>query len=645
MTNAPRCTDTIRPLLLSTRELHSPAVTMDHSHEATNGLPWLNSPVMLHSSRMDECTLTPEQCVYRKGHWRYWYEADHVYALGTIYFLCATVGVFAISHFAARYAPEHLRKNTLWRKGTAAGRFLAYRGVRVPGLGYWSGSLGVALLILVGVVFFFAMSLGPRPYYWPNTETVSYGGSPPIATRSGWMSIALLPFVLVLGTKANLISVLTGIAHEKLQVFHHWTSYAMFVLALVHTFPFIIYNISQGGIMEEWRTSMFYWTGVAALLPQAWLTCMSFSAIRNRYYEFFKSAHLIIALLFLLFLFFHCNFRLSSWDYSIAAASLYLASLATSLIRTHLINGWHTASISLPPSGLVRITIPTILSWNPGQHVFIRFQTPTLGLGWHTLTSHPFTISSTSYNLAERGKANEMVLYVKPKRGITGRLAKIASKSPGRGYTVLLEGPYGGIDTDVLARADCVVIVSGGSGGGFSLPVLESALRIFKESGNANKEIQVVFASHSVDMARWYRDEIETILGASMDRANNNNINISTSIHVTSTQNMESETDITVHSDPKSASEETQPIESTASETPPPSTEKEGDDGTFKTGRPNLPSIIADTAAEAEKRTAIFACGPASMLHDVRNAAADEQERILRRGAGEVYLHTESFSW
>lgn len=38
-----------------------------------------------------------------------------------------------------------------------------------------------------------AMTLGPKPYYWPST---SYGGSPPIATRTGWMAVALLPFVL-----------------------------------------------------------------------------------------------------------------------------------------------------------------------------------------------------------------------------------------------------------------------------------------------------------------------------------------------------------------------------------------------------------------------------------------------------------------
>lgn len=39
------------------------------------------------------------------------------------------------------------------------------------------------------------MTLGPKPYYWPTDA--SYGSSPPIATRAGWMALGLLPFVLL----------------------------------------------------------------------------------------------------------------------------------------------------------------------------------------------------------------------------------------------------------------------------------------------------------------------------------------------------------------------------------------------------------------------------------------------------------------
>lgn len=38
----------------------------------STGTPWLDQPVLLHSSRADSCALTPAQCAYRAGYWRYW---------------------------------------------------------------------------------------------------------------------------------------------------------------------------------------------------------------------------------------------------------------------------------------------------------------------------------------------------------------------------------------------------------------------------------------------------------------------------------------------------------------------------------------------------------------------------------------------
>ncbi|KAL4803996.1 ferric reductase like transmembrane component-domain-containing protein, partial [Aspergillus unguis] len=622
---------------------------MDMDMDMPSGLPWLDRPVMLHSSRADNCTLTPEQCVYRSGHWRYWYNADRVYALNTVYFLCATIGVFTIAHFTSKYAPSSIRQNSLWRKLTAAGRFLSYRGFRVPGVGsgYWAvtASLGVLGLLLAGFVFFMGMTLGPKPYYWPNTDTVSYGGSPPIATRAGWMAVAMLPFILVLSTKANLITALTGVPHEKLQIYHHWLSYAMFVLALVHTFPFIVYNIGKGTMVSEWKSTLTYWTGVAALIPQAWLTFMSVPWIRNRYYEFFKATHFVIALLFILFFFFHCDFRLSSWDYFIAAGSLYVFSLGSAWVRTHLINGRHTATLTLLPNNLLQIKIRTILNWKPGQHVFIRFASLKNGLALHSLTAHPFTICSVAHDIKEQERANEMVFFVKPKGGITGRLAALAERTPGASVDVLLEGPYGGVEGDVLQRAEQVVVVSGGSGGGFSLGVFEAGLQTFRQlclcGEKANRKVRVVYACQTEDFAQWYREEVGKITG----RYGVDGIDVHVSIHVTSSASPSlKEKDVeNALPAPKSlsAGETIEPLSSSSSDAPDPQTV------TFEKGRPDLSSIISTaTAASGQKNTAVFACGPTSMLHDVRNAAADAQHGILHGGGqGEVYLNSESFSW
>ena len=54
----------------------------------------------------------------------------------------------------------------------------------------------------------------------------------------------------------------------------------MFVLALVHTFPFIVYDIWHGIMVKQWTTQVTYWTGVVALIFQAYLTFMSVPFIR-----------------------------------------------------------------------------------------------------------------------------------------------------------------------------------------------------------------------------------------------------------------------------------------------------------------------------------------------------------------------------
>ena len=204
------------------------------------------------------------------------YEADHVFSLPTIYFFLATIAVFTIARFASEYAPARLSRTSIWRRSVASMRFLSYKTFRIRG--HNSQSLGAYMLLSVGIIFFSAMTLGPRPYYWPTDA--HYGNSPPIATRTGWMALACLPFVLLLGAKANMITALTGIPHEKLNIWHNWVSWAMFVLALIHTFPFVVFRTWKGDVHKEFVKGGIWLTGVIALIAQAWLTGISISWIR-----------------------------------------------------------------------------------------------------------------------------------------------------------------------------------------------------------------------------------------------------------------------------------------------------------------------------------------------------------------------------
>lgn len=604
-------------------------------------LPWLDQPVMLHSDRTDTCMLTAEQCAYRSGHFRYWYEADHVYALATVYFFVAAIGLCALGFWSLRLAPSSLRERAWWRRLVGGVRFLSYRHYDLRSMWLYRPSPGVIILLGLGFVFFAAMTLGPQPYYWPNTATLSFGGSPPLATRAGWMALACLPFMIILPTKANMIAALTGVSHERLIVFHKWVGWAMFVLALVHMFPFIIYHIQvKHDMTMQWEMDVAYWTGVAAIVPQAYLQFMSISAIRNRFYEFFKATHLLAAVLFVFFFFIHCDFRLSSWDYFIATGILYTLSFLYSQTRTYFEFGIsHRASFSMVSDVCMKITIPIKTKWQPGQHMFLRFVT----MGLHAFTAHPFTICSVP-STGTNGTKTKLVFYVCPRGGITGRLAKAAAKEPARKVPVLLDGPYGGIRSKRLYNYDRSVIVACGAGAALSLSVvMDTILQLTHQSQaedfKPRHQMQVIIATRDPRMIEWYSDALQDFLEENKIETSPDSIAIS--MYQTGALDFPNST--TSVNNPESsgvgvsekrtatlriANPNRMPIRSYV-------------------GRPDIASIVREATLEPGVSVGVAACGPEGVLQAAQNAAADAQLRILasKPGAREVYLHSEVFSW
>ncbi|RJE22999.1 Ferric-chelate reductase [Aspergillus sclerotialis] len=362
-------------------------------------------------------------------------------------------------------------------------------------------------------------------------------------------------------------------------------------------------------MVKEWNTSLVYWTGVAALIPQAYLTFMSFPSIRVKGTDSTNSS----------------KRRTSSlhWDYFIATGAVYMFSLLAAQIKTYFVHGLHHATLTPLPAGLIQIKIPTKASWKPGQHVFLRI----FGVGIHSFTAHPFTVSSLPED-SNQGKENEMVFYIKPRRGVTARLAKEAEELPGRVKAVMLEGPYGGLDTS-LDRFDTILVITGGSGAGFSLAIIKEILRM-NNVGEKKRKLQMIFSTRVPSAAEWYQNSLDTILSTS---PGSNNMDISKSIHITSGSTRRS-------------LEISDPTDLEKTEVPNTSTEITSD-----FSRPDIPSIVtgvissSTTTPAKQQRIGIFTCGPTSMIHDTRAATARAQRDVLSGRVGEIYLHDECFSW
>ncbi|KAI0329178.1 hypothetical protein GY45DRAFT_1253334 [Cubamyces sp. BRFM 1775] len=578
---------------------------------------WLKHPVLWHSSRVPSgynyTLMTPWQIELIRMPWHDWYTADWDYGLSTVYFFCAAIAFFAIGNalFRVRQVKgENAKYIPLCTKAVAVSRALGAKQLRVLQFQYYSPPLSAIIIVLGMITYFSALTFSVHPYLWPN---IAMGHSPPIATRSGWTSVAILPFLLAFATKVNFIGILTGVSHEKLQVYHRWSAWIMYITSLIHTFPFIVQSTRMGEMTTNWNTTPWYWTGVAALVPQTWLVFMSWGPIRNRYYETFKKLHFVASGVFVAALFVHCNFRLTSWGYIGAAAGLYVVSWLVRFGRTFY-NSFYVgvAALEALPGDAVKVTIPSKLKWGAGQHFFVRF----LDLGIHAATSHPFTVATLPSESAAKDDVNMIELYVKIHGGITRRLQGLCQGGCLRSSRVLLDGPYGGVEGD-LKVYDRVLLLAGGSGATFVVPLLLDIVRSSaKDTSQVRRKVHLVWAVRTPCTLSWFEDVLAaTVKGGSGD------LSVSISYYITGTS--------TAAPDETSSISEKSEVEHAV---------------TKEYGRPVLRDIVKEFCDEAGS-VGIAACGPESFDFDVGNAVSECELAIARGRArcSEIYLHQESY--
>jgi len=277
---------------------------------------------------------------------------------------------------------------------------------------------------------------------------------------------------------------------------------------------------------------------------------------------------------------------------------------------------------------MIKVEVLTIMKWKPGQHVFVRFLT-----GAHGLTSHPFSICSLPN---KNGGSGSLVFYIKPRGGITGRIAALAAQNPPKPIRVFLDGPYGGFGNGALKGYNEVLLIAGGSGGGFLLPLLEDLLICGCADGAEPTKVHLVLAIREEESLAWFMEALHDMMPETPCLCA-----VELGIYVTGksiTKSLDSGSD----TEKGNISSVEKVIEGSCC-TPP---ENENDQPINRVitvhheGRPSLPSIIKESV-DGNPSVAVVVCGPGSMVLDVRSATAEAQKVKGKN----VWLHTESFSW
>lgn len=416
---------------------------------------------------------------------------------------------------------SHLSSSRPLNLVLAAFRFVFYRPT--PSFSGKKGSrpLSAPSLAVVGIVsaaFIFTVlyTFIQQPLYW---QSMAYG-SPPVAIRSGMLAISMIPWIVLLSMKANFVSMLTGIGHERLNVLHRWGGWLCLFLSLVHAVPFYVQEMQDPAGYTYWsslintRGVYIYGTGFAALAPLIFLCLHSLPWLRRLAYELFLLLHVPASIVFVAMLIWHCNNYLASWNYLWATIAIWVASYVIRFVfHLNWSNPWRMsswlvgdeASVFLLPENAVKVTIPTKMRWRPGQYVYLRMP------GVSIFENHPFTITSLCSDdfPSEYGEGyRDMVLVFRPFGGFTKRVLQAAVENgPWHSYRAFLDGPYGGMSRNLYAF-DHVVMIAGGSGITALTSHLLDLIKKMRDGKATTRRIHIIWAMKRPDVMDWFREEL-----------------------------------------------------------------------------------------------------------------------------------------
>ncbi|KAI9809847.1 MAG: hypothetical protein M1825_000280 [Sarcosagium campestre] len=609
---------------------------------------------------------------FEYGHWTTWY-----YLIVVAIFM-----LFYAYHLWSdrRPRPEaSFMKPSLLDKSLAFARSISYRRfsgriantVRLP-------SAGLQLFILAAIIFATVATFAVRPYYRGHRGY----GSPPLAIRTGLMAIALTPIIVALSGKINVVTMLTGIGYEKLNIVHRWLAWICMGLSVAHTIPFIVAPLRDGGAAQlrkqYYKTGGLEYTGTPPLAILFFLSTFSISWVRARVYELFYYTHFLAAIVYLGLMFWHASNLGDSWAYLWATVAIWLFSIVGRIfyknsafnIKTPWLEGFPSTVHQLPGDVVkLQVFVPSSYTWRPGQHCFLRL--PALSI----LDNHPFTIASAPTHASsssatekphDEEDANTLSFLIRAHDGFTRKLLNHSAStdeaiSPVRTF---VDGPYGGLTRKIERAYDSVVLVGGGSGITASVAWLLHLVKHVR-ADNADdsfaglKHIKLVWIVRQRVHLQWVEEELTHAKEVAPSGT------ISFEFYVTDSMHTIPEATLARNAkdiDGRSSSSDSQDVVGpekphvggTTAVTPVIEEPAEqlslhrlasrvDAEKNIRLGRPDLAQVLPTLLLAP--RTCVLGCGPESMKIDLSNAVARAQKRVLNGELREVALYTETFGW
>ncbi|KAJ6124350.1 Riboflavin synthase-like beta-barrel [Penicillium samsonianum] len=374
---------------------------------------------------------------------------------------------------------------------TATAREVSYatpRPLRLGGLTLHFPPLGRVLIMLANLVVVMVLCFYKLdtldPWAWEN-----------VGYRTGFIAICQLPLIFLLAGRQNIIGFLAGMSYVSLNWYHRWVARTLWLTTTIHMgfwfrnwarWNYITYQLYNDPLTKR---------GFAAWVILTFIVITSFAPIRRLSYEFFVIQHLVTFVGFIVAVWMHAPDEVKIWVWIPIGLVVFdrlarytwgaYANLAIFHRKNKTNALWaHSATFTPLPGNVTCVTIENPgIGWQPGQHVFLTCHSVV------PLQCHPFTIASIPED-------NKMKFFIRAENGGTRRFFRYASKSNGllgdeqvarmSDTTVFIEGPYGSIRP--LRQFDSVILLAGGMGATFTIPLLRDVVSAWKMESNGSKE-------------------------------------------------------------------------------------------------------------------------------------------------------------
>lgn len=363
--------------------------------------------------------------------------------------------------------------------------------------------------------------------------------------------------------------------------------------------------------------------GLVCLMIITTITTTALPTIRKWNYRAFYSLHVILGVAFLPLAYFHVH---HIRQYILEGAAVYLTHIILRFIDTRTLQG----SIS-PVAGttLVKVDIPLTKSqggFRPGQHVYLYLPATSNSKLPRVFLRNPFTVAS----LPQRDQ--RLVLIARTLRGNTTHLSRIARAHDSHNSTPVLyplkvEGPYGAAShLPDLALFDRILLVAGGVGSTFIIPLWRNALSMQSNKGSLlGSEVRMIWAVRNILETSWALPISEAETHDDVDAVTSEAEVYVTGVGRGSQSHVDADGELELdeigRQDEMGAEKmvERQSLK-------------------VKRGRPDLHSIVVEVCSGHAGRIAILACGPSGMISQLRH----EAKREALKGK-DIFWHAEEF--